>query len=124
MRSHAMRTALQLRGHSSSKSGELAVQTSAPHGDLLLRDGLTGRFRVAEKPAGRKGSRKARGGKTRLGHTPWIDPSGLVEWFGNNQVDPFGQLPVEINSRVEILVKYSKSRCYTTRERVGLADHW
>jgi len=138
MRSHAMRTALQIRSRGSSSQEqrqEEQGQASSGSSDSLrtqeLKDELRGRFRVASSKGKRKQSRTkaaaVEGPRTaaRPESEPLIETNAGdrsvvlggssagtsgVPRFAGGYIDPFGTLPVPNNSRVDTLVKYCELR--------------
>lgn len=130
VRSHAIRTALQLRsktvvGGESSDGAANSKRTSQCKNELL------GRFRL--RPASKRGHSGGRkeNQQTKMRHATFhgteetADDSQIVsipinmnenhftsnyplgiEWFGGNILDPFGTIPIPSNPRIDTLLKY------------------
>lgn len=127
MRSHAMKTALQLRSRqdinkndNQSKDPRLISSQQTKR----LKNGLKGKFRLASTSLGVLPRRRRKAKEASIGNItsktvanqdngplsrtlPRLQENPIsIQWFGSNAVDPFSTLPVSYNSDVDMLVKY------------------
>lgn len=129
-RSHAMRTALQLRSEGPQSASSSPYNTSAL--TTKLQAELKGRFRLPvanentdghtrggyEKEVEEEGEQEEVGSSDPMvidGPSMPQDSSSVTVWtgtpinaFANHPVDPFNTIPVPYNGTVDLLTKYCK----------------